>query len=182
MAEKYIIQGYEFHSKEEALEGKKEMAAVKVLSEKVANSSLENALKIYEKLLKQNMFHTQVGIEYLQSLKNYLADNNVILDTSTSGMTRKIDRLTEELEKEKKKSNKQMARLKELLYSSLIFNLILMTVVVIMIVIASTSKSATVLNYESKLQDRYAQWEQELQSKEAALKIIEQSLAAAENK
>jgi hypothetical protein len=180
MAERYIVQGYEFSSKEEALEGKKELAAVKVLSEKVEKGTLENALDIYEKLLEQKLFHTQVGIDYLKSLKQYLADNDVIRDTTLDGLNRKVDQLTEELASEKKQFQKKTSRLKELLYSSLILNLILIIVVAVMIFISSTSNNATILNYENEMQDRYAGWEAELESREAALNEREQSIAAQE--
>lgn len=181
MAERYLIQGYEFSTKEEALEGKKELAAVKYLSEKVKEGSLKDALEIYEKIVKQNMFHTQIGIDYLKGLKTYLADNDVISDTTSEGFTRKIDRLTSQLAEEKSTNQKKFARMKELLYSSAIFNIVLIVVLIVFIIISSTSNNINILNYESKLQDKYAGWEQELQSKEAALKEIEQSLAALEN-
>lgn len=180
--ERYVIQGYEFASKEEAMEAKKEVAAVTVLSKKVEAGTPKDALKIYERLLKQQLFHTPIGIDYLKNLKQYLVDNKVILDTTTEGLNRKIEQLTADLEHEQKKSKQQIARLKELLNSSLLFSLVLAIIIVVMIVISSTSDNPTILNYEQKVQDRYAGWEQELASKEAALKELERSIAALENK
>lgn len=179
--ERYIIQGYEFASKEEALEAKKELAATQVLAKKVSEGSLENALKIYERLLEQKLFHTAIGIDYLKSLKQYLADNNVIRDTTNDGLNRKVDQLTLELENLQKKSSRQIARLKELLYSSLIFCLVLIIVIVVMLVISSTSDNPTILDYEDKLQNRYIDWEQELASREAVIREKEQSLADLQN-
>lgn len=179
--ERYVIQGYEFASKEEALEAKKELAATQVLAKKVSEGSLENALKIYERLLEQKLFHTAIGIDYLKSLKQYLADNNVIRDTTLEGLTRKVDQLTADLESEKKKSASQIKRFKELLYSSLIFCVILIIVIAVMFFISSTSDNPTILNYESKLQDRYADWAQELASREEAVRLKERSLADLQN-
>lgn len=175
--ERYIIQGYEFASRQEALEAKKELAATQVLAQKVSESSLQNALKIYERLLEQKFFHTAIGLDYMKSLKQYLADNDVIRDTTTDGLNRKVDQLTADLESERKKATSQITRLRELLYSSLIFCMILIIVIIVMIFISSTSDNPTILDYENKIQDRYTEWELELESREALIREKEQSLA-----
>lgn len=180
MSERYVIQGYEFSTKQEAEEAKKELAAVQYISKKVEGESLENTFKIYEKLLKENMFHTKIGLDYLRKLKDYLADKEVILDNTVSGIQRRADRLDTELKTEKAINAKRTARLKELLITSAILNLVLIIVVVVMIIIASTGNNTTILNYEENLQNRYSSWEKELQSKEAVLRELEQSLAALE--
>ena len=46
----------------------------------------------------------------------------------------------------------------------------------IMFLIASTSGQTTILNYEKKIQDRYAKWEQDLTQREKAIREEEQEL------
>lgn len=176
MAEKYIVNGYEFDTKEQAKEGRKEYAAVQYLSKKVKEGTLEEALDIYEKILSSNMFHTRIGIDYLQTLKNYLADNDVIKDNTKEGMNRKIDQLSKQLSDEQTTNQKKTSKIKDLLYTSLILNLVLAIVIVVMLVISSTSDNVNIINYENALQDRYSSWEAELQSKEVELRKYEQSL------
>ena len=49
-----------------------------------------------------------------------------------------------------------------------------------MFAITATSGTATVLNYEQKLIDRYEGWEQELNEREAAVKEREEELGIRE--
>ena len=45
-----------------------------------------------------------------------------------------------------------------------------------MFLITATSGQTTILNYEKKLQDRYAQWEQQLTQREKSIREEEQEL------
>ena len=54
--------------------------------------------------------------------------------------------------------------------------MILAVSVIGMFIVASTSDSSTIINYENKLIDKYAAWEQELDEREAALKEREQTV------
>ena len=59
---------------------------------------------------------------------------------------------------------------------SLCVNAILVVCVVAMFAMTLTSDSPTIINYENKLIDKYAAWEQELDEREAALKEREQTV------
>ena len=48
--------------------------------------------------------------------------------------------------------------------------------ILIMFLITATSGQTTILNYEKKIQDRYAQWEQQLTQREKAIREEEQEL------
>ena len=48
-------------------------------------------------------------------------------------------------------------------------NQIIITALVVMVAIAMSSSTPTVLNYENKLQNKYAAWEQQLEEREAAV-------------
>jgi hypothetical protein len=43
-----------------------------------------------------------------------------------------------------------------------------------MLIIMATSQLPTIIDYETKLQDKYASWQEELQSREAQVKQAEQ--------
>ena len=59
---------------------------------------------------------------------------------------------------------------------TLFISVILAVSVIGMFIVASTSDSPTIINYENKLIDKYAAWEQELDEREAALKEREQTV------
>lgn len=48
--------------------------------------------------------------------------------------------------------------------------------ILLMFLITATSGQTTILNYEKKIQDRYAQWEQQLTQREKAIREEEQEL------
>jgi len=74
MAEKYVVEGYEFDTLEEANQAKVEMDAVKYMSQKTAGAAPEVALKIYRKIVDNNLFHTEIGLDYLRALEEYLIE------------------------------------------------------------------------------------------------------------
>lgn len=89
-----------------------------------------------------------------------IAPNLVVRDTR--GVT---DRWRRRLEKEQNK-----------LKISLVANFAFVVSIIVMFIITATSGQTTILNYEKKIQDRYAQWEQDLTAREKAIREEEQEL------
>ena len=52
-------------------------------------------------------------------------------------------------------------------------NIVLIIIVIAMFAISLTSGSTTILNYETKIINKYEEWEQELDEREAALDALE---------
>ena len=119
---------------------------------------------------------TSVGYAYLKELQEYLktipgirneeirpipiADHLVVSDTR--GIS---DRWSRRLEKEQNK-----------LRMSMVANFAFVVSILLMFLITATSGQTTILNYEKKIQDRYAQWEQQLTQREKAIREEEQEL------
>lgn len=59
---------------------------------------------------------------------------------------------------------------------SLFLNILLVIVIIIMAYITLNSNHVNIINYETKLQDKYASWAQELQKKEDALNRLRKEL------
>ena len=59
---------------------------------------------------------------------------------------------------------------------SVIINVMLTAAVIAMFYIAMTSDNPNILNYENNLQNKYAQWEQELTERENVLREKERNL------
>ncbi len=52
-------------------------------------------------------------------------------------------------------------------------NIVLVIIIIAMFAISLTSGSTTILNYETKIINKYEEWEQELDEREAALDALE---------
>lgn len=77
-------------------------------------------------------------------------------------------------EKEKKKQQEQQeTKLQKRCRILLSVNIVLVIIVIAMFVISLTSGSTTILNYETKIINKYEDWEQELDEREAALDALE---------
>ena len=57
----------------------------------------------------------------------------------------------------------------------------MLVIIVGMFVVAGTSNSPNILNYEEKIQDKYAGWEQDLTEREKELKKSQEKLTEREN-
>ena len=59
-------------------------------------------------------------------------------------------------------------------------NIGLLVLVIVMFVIATTGSNPTIVNYERTLQNRYAEWEQQLSDREQVIREKEKELLIAE--
>lgn len=181
MAEKFVVEGYEFDTAKEADIAKKELEAVKYMSEKTNGCTPEVAYKFYNKIVEGDLFKTPVGYDYLRSLKDFLVANGMQVATEepekvdvdsikflkSNIKTKEVS--VEELQKKLKKTEGKLG-------TSIMFNIFLGIAVIAMLYIASTSNNVNILNYETALQDKYSAWAQELQDKETQLKAREKAL------
>lgn len=115
MAEKYIVEGYEFDSLEEANVAKKELDAVKYMTQRTENCSLEEAYLIYKKIVDGDLFKTEVGYAYLRTLEEFLLQNGVfdVQDGTQEEMADSIQDTTKQSLQEEKKAKKEKKEKKE---------------------------------------------------------------------
>jgi len=181
MAEKYLVEGYEFDSYAEAEEAKRELEAVQYLSQKTRQSSPETVCKIYRKLTELEMFHTPVGLNYVKALENEVMQNHLMEAVEKKQKPEeqaqtKTAAVTTESTKELRKNREQLSKLRDRLTTSLILNGILIIAIAAMVYIASTSSNLNILNYETALQDKYSSWAEDLKDKEKQLKEREAAI------
>lgn len=180
----YTVGGYTFKSKEAADEAKNELNAIKYVSAKTDAKDPKQAYLLYNKLLDKELFKTLIGMNYLKELQQFLYmseeipndrirpipinyELQEILDgkreiTNNKSLIRKLERARD--------------RYKDMYIKSLIVNVALVIVIIIMIVISLTSSNPNITNYEKKLQDKYASWQEQLEQKEESLKAREAEL------
>lgn len=72
----YNVEGFEFETKEQALQAKKEVEGVRYIKAQMQLDDPEVVRRLYQKLIAQNVFETPVGLSFLSELKQYLQAND----------------------------------------------------------------------------------------------------------
>ena len=169
MAELRVVDGFYFATEEEYQDALREQKAAAYLKKQMAGKTAKEILELYHKMLDQNMFHTQVGYAFLYELNRALHRQNSVSDVDI----RPIETTTKAVEKSEKKPAPADAVLQKRLVTKIrsmrVVIMILLAVIVAMFGITLTGTTPTILDYESKLQDKYAAWEQDLTLREAEL-------------
>lgn len=192
MAEKFLVAGYEFDTREEANAAKKEQSAVAFMRAKTKNSTSDEDLQvIYRKVKAQNLFKTSIGLAYVDELESQLIERGRLNPDGTPVQQKHEEEVSDKAETSLKEEilrpevddktlleecNKKLKKTKDRLITSIIFNIIFIVGIAVMLFIASTSSSVNILNYENMLQDKYSVWASELKDKERQLNEREKAL------
>lgn len=176
MENEIVIEGYSFTDENMAKQAQKESEGVKYVKARTNMSRPEQVLSVYHRLLNQKMFQTPVGYAYLKELQDYLKSMPGIekekvrpIPVAPSLVVNDSLGLSKRL---RKKLKKEQGKFK----LSLFVNFIFAVSIFLIFVITLTSGQTTIFNYERKIQDKYAQWEQQLTERERAIREEEQEL------
>jgi len=184
------VGGFSFENKDEAEQAKKEIEGIRYIKTKTNMNDPEVILQVYNKMIGQKLFETAVGYSYLKDLQEYLTTIPFIKNEDILPIPVTHPRL-EIAQKERVRAVRARQREKNLakidrkaletessgkLKISLCVNAILVVCVVAMFAMTLTSDSPTIVDYQSKLLNRYASWEQELTEREKAVSEKEQEL------
>lgn len=181
---KHMAGGYEFNTKEDAQLAKDELNAIKYVSAKTNTKDPKQVYNLYNKIIERKLFSTQIGMNYLKQLQTFLyksseIPNDKIQPIPINADTQEaLDKRKEQIEfkSELRNLSIQVAKYRNNFIRAMVLNIILVIVIIAMFVILKTSSNPNILNYEVTIQNRYAQWQQELQSEEESLKAREQEL------
>lgn len=180
--ENFTVAGYTFTTKEAADDARNEMNAIRYVSSKTDRKDPKQIYILYNTMLDKELFKTPVGLDYLKDLQQYLYNNKDIPNDKIRPIPINLEiqsMLTDKREMTKTRSRlvgltKERDKYKDRFIRMVIINIALVIVVIAMAVIMATSQTPTIINYENKIQDKYAGWEEELQSREAQVKQLEQ--------
>ncbi len=172
--QEFEVNGFLFRDEATAEQARREVEGIRYIRERNNLDNPQMVLKVYKKMIEQQIFETPVGVVYLKELQTYLKGRpdipkEEILPVPIEEKERKED--GEEAPKSGAEKEK-MGRLS----ISLVANIILALTVIAMFVITLTSKHPTILNYEEQLLNKYSGWEQELKERERQIKVKEQEL------
>ena len=91
-----VIDGFVFTQEIAAKKARKEAEGIQYVKSKVDMENPQMVLQMYQKLLKERVFETPVGLAYMKELQNYLVQNPalqgakiepiVLIKTSEGGM------------------------------------------------------------------------------------------------
>lgn len=182
--ERATVCGFWFRNEAEAEQAGKEVEGVKFVKEKLDMDRPEMVLEVYNRMVRQNLFETVIGYSYMKELQDYLYEipfinNEEILPIPVRHMF--FDDHMRYNRQTSKKQEKVTERYVNVDYKNRFRVMIgiaaaLVLCVVMMFVISATVNTPTILNYEEKLINRYAEWEEELQEREQRVREMEAEL------
>lgn len=181
---RFMVGGYEFATKEEAQLAKDELNAIKYVSAKTNSKDPKQVYNLYNKIIERKLFSTQIGMNYLKSLQTFLYKSSEIPNDKIQPIPINAD-TQDEINKRRERSefkselrdlSIKAARYKNNFTRVMIVNVILVIIIIAMFVILNTSSNPNVVNYEVNLQNKYAQWQEQLSSQEQSLKARENEL------
>ena len=181
---KFMVDGYEFAKKEEAQLAKDELNAIKYLSQKTNSKDPKQVYSLYNKIIERKLFSTHVGMNYLKNLQTFLYKSDEIpndkiqpipINAETQGEIN-IRRERSEFKSELRDMSVKVAKYKNNFTRFMIINVVLIIIIIAMFVILNTSSNPNIINYEVNIQNKYSQWQEQLQSQEESLNARENAL------
>ncbi|MGN0351316.1 MAG: hypothetical protein ACI4ES_06645 [Roseburia sp.] len=181
-----LVGGFLFQDEKTAEQAKREVEGVQFIQDKIDKAQPKMVLQVYNQVIRQKMFETAVGQTYLKDLQEYLRavpeirseDILPIPVGRTRGTYVAATPQRENKPPQKKTTNVKAKNVdyKKSFHTALILNIAFIICIIFMFLINLTSDSVTILNYESKLIDKYEQWENELEEREQILREKENAL------
>ena len=174
------VKGYTFRTSEDAKLAELEAQKIDYIEKRMNYHRAENVLAVYKKAVEEGTFQTPVGIRYLEKLHEFLENSAVITEEIPpiplqSYFSRTV-RENANPARQRVMPVKKRDTLKEKYRVSVMINIMLLIMVAAMFAIALNAKSPNMLNYEKTLVNKYSEWEQELNAREAKIREKEQKV------
>lgn len=183
--EKLVIDGFEFQSRSEYLKALKEQESVVYMKERSNWERPQVALKLYNKLLDNDTFHTVIGYEFLKKLRqiiiiNGILEENYVRNIKLPGRDFSSNSFRDSEEAHKYKELYEDAIIGRKIYKIIITFLVL--IIVGMGVIAyMTNSDERMEQYKEQVINQYEDWKVQLEEKEKELIKREESIVEREN-
>ncbi|MDE6673199.1 MAG: hypothetical protein K2K19_00080 [Acetatifactor sp.] len=158
----------------------KERKQIKYLDTRLDYRYPEQVLVLYERMLRERIFKTPVGMIYLKQLQSFLLEESGIdpdrvpmipVYTPCTGIPVERERTVRGRETARtEKSGPVRTRL------SVILNVLLAAAVIAMFIMALVSDSPNMLNYRTAILNEYSSWQQDLMEREQVIREKEREL------
>ena len=175
--ERLIFEAYLYGNDADVELAKEEKKKAIYIESKINFDDLSTTLKIYEKAIKEKIFRTPTGIDFLKKMRVEMIRRGMPVEKippiplyqvySKDVDTRPI-RIFQV--KEKKDDTREMLR------KSIWMNIALVALVIGMFMITMFGENTNILNYRYKIENEYSLWQQELEEREAIIEEREAQL------
>ena len=188
------VDGFLFEDEETAQIARKEEEGIRFIKQRTALDNPEVVLKLYKKLLEQELFVTPVGIRFLTELQNILLTSVYIardeippipvkaledVQKAESGMpVEKVVQKSEEIGMKNKKVDSKAADAyrKKFLVATFCAIILGVSVIGMFVINAISGNNVNIINYREQLLNEYSDWEAELKTEEERLERWEETL------
>ena len=147
------------------------------IESKINYDDLQTTLKIYEKAVKEKVFRTPAGNEFLKKMRSEMIKRGMPVDKIPPIPLYQV--FSKEVEtrpirifqvKESKDDSKEM------LQKSIWLNIGLIILVIGMFLITMFGENTNIINYRYKIENEYSVWQQELEARETIIREKEAQL------
>lgn len=173
-------EGFFFLNAEDAGLASKEKKKIEYLETHLDYRYPEQVLTLYERMLRERIFKTPVGMIYLKHLQDFLLDQPGIEPSRVPmiPITSPCIMIPKKRERPARDSagDREAAGSRARMRISIILNVLLVIAVILMFVVAINSRQPNILNYKTAILNEYASWEQDLQERERVIREKEREL------
>ncbi len=184
MGERFVIREYEFDTKAEWEEAKREEESIGYIRSKVDLGKVDQVEKLYRKLIEKRSLITPIGMDFLQELRSSLlraGKKEEELPPIYISLPRKKKVRPSQLSDGNVQKYQLLAESYRVKLRNARIVIAFMTIIIIaMFAVTMFGPNTPLADAEERAQDRYAAWAQELDAKEKELRAREQELDARE--
>lgn len=186
MQENYKLDGFQFDTKEEYETAKGEKEIVNYIRMKIDFSNASAVVKIYQKLIEKQSLHTMIGLSFLKELRDKIVLSDIMEEKNVQCILVKQNRNQSMgdsiLDRQQKinetkfgqKSIQELSRVKRSLKNARIVIVAACMIIIAMFAITFLGKNTPLLDAETKIQNKYAAWEEELKARETEIQKREE--------
>ena len=183
------FNGFMFENNEEVQDATAEFRKIQYLESKIDYADIKKVQAIYEKAVREGVFHTAPGLFYLKGIRDFLVREDeryeavlpcvpiqgIVHKDKEQEVEQRAKTRTAQAKREEKRKN-EIQEQKTKFRLSVIINCVLGVAVLFMLWVALHTEEPNILNYEKAIKNRYAAWEQELTDREKTIRQKELEL------
>lgn len=181
----YLVDKYAFQTPRQIEEANKEIEAIMYMRANTDITQVKNAYALYKKLNEKPSFHTEVGLAFMRELYDVIASSGIVDQKSIPPIKVELENpfrvepQMDETEKKERtlKAEKKLEQVERKHKNLKVVNAFLIGILVVMFYISSKSDYSFIGDYETKILDKYATWEEELTQRESAIREKEAELS-----
>ena len=176
------VAGYLFLNSYDYKEAKREAESVEYIKANTELGDINKVIKLYIKLVERKTLRTVVGYAFLNELRNQIIQSGIIGEDKLPKIQIQKEQAIRvyNSELERKQEEKHLAEMNEYktkLRNSRIIIVFLTLIVLVMLVLSIFNERIMYTVHENQFIDQYANWQADLEEREAALKQKEKTLS-----